>query len=444
MYRDRDSADGLTVTTGRPAWHKNEAAGLPVAKGADSPVAPAPALKKPETARPAGPIAAPEGGAVAPEGGARADEAVAPATKPKPKPGLRRKVVAAVALLAVLAGGGWYGHYYWTAGRYLVSTDDAYVGAKNTTLAAKVSGYVEAVVVDDNAHVHAGDVIAKIDDGDYRLAVDSARGKVTTQQATIERIGKQIEAQRAAIDQARAQLASTEAAATRAELELARQQALAARDYASKQALEAAQAGKAQTAASVQGAQAAVEAAEANTQVLQAQQEEAARTLKELNIALAKAERDLSFTVIKAPMDGVVGNRAMQVGDYVQPGQRLASLVPLGAVYVDANFKETQLGKIQPGQPVKIALDSLGGQKIDGTVVSVAPASGSVFSLLPPDNATGNFTKIVQRVPVRIEVPFELAEKGVLRPGTSVIVSVDTRPGAVASVPVRTAANRAR
>ena len=442
MYRDRDAADGLTPTTGRPAWHKNVSAGLPAAKGADSPVAPAPALKKPETARPAGPIVAPEGGAVAQAGGARAEASVAPATKRKL--GLRRKVVAAAALLAVLAGGGWYGHYYWTAGRYLVSTDDAYVGAKNTTLAAKVSGYVEAVVVDDNAHVHTGDVIAKIDDGDYRLAVDSARGKVMTQQATIERIGKQIEAQRAAIDQAKAQLASAGAAATRAELELARQQALAARDYASKQALEAAQAGKAQTAASVQGAQAAVEAAEANTQVLQAQQEEAARTLKELNTALAKAERDLSFTVIKAPMDGVVGNRAMQVGDYVQPGQRLASLVPLGAVYVDANFKETQLGRIQPGQPVKIALDALGGRKIDGTVVSVAPASGSVFSLLPPDNATGNFTKIVQRVPVRIEVPFELAEKGVLRPGMSVIVDVDTRPGAVASVPVRTAANRAR
>ena len=174
-------------------------------------------------------------------------------------------------------------------------------------------------------------------------------------------------------------------------------------------------------------------------QVLKAQQEEAARTLKELNIALAKAERDLSFTVIKAPMDGVIGNRAMQVGDYVQPGQRLASLVPLEAVYVDANFKETQLAKLKPGQPVKIAVDSMGGQQIDGTVVSVAPASGSVFSLLPPDNATGNFTKIVQRVPVRIQVPGELAEKGVLRPGTSVVVNVDTKPGAVANVPVRTA-----
>ena len=345
------------------------------------------------------------------------------------------------ALIAALAGGGWYGNYYWTAGRYLVSTDDAYVGAKNTTLAAKVSGYVEAVTVDDNAQVHAGDVIAKIDDGDYRLAVDSARGKVVTQQATIERIGKQVDAQQAAIDQAKAQLTSAQAGATRADLELARQQSLAARDYASKQALETTQANKDQSRAAVAGAQAAVEAAQANVAVLKAQQEEAARSQKELETSLAKAERDLSFTVIRAPMDGVVGNRAMQVGDYVQPGQRLASLVPLDAVYVDANFKETQLARLKPGQPVKIAVDAFGGDKIDGTVVSVAPASGSVFSLLPPDNATGNFTKVVQRVPVRIQVPLELAAKGALRPGTSVVVSIDTKPGAVAAEPVRTASN---
>src|SRR6185503_18069646 len=196
--------------------------------------------------------------------------------------------------------------------------------------------------------------------------------------------------------------------------------------------------------AAVQGAQAAVEAAEANVGVLKAQQEEAARTLKELNTALAKAERDLSFTVVKAPIDGAIGNRAMQVGDYVQPGQRLASLVPREAVYVDANFKETQLGRLKAGQPVQIAVDSMGGAKVDGTVVSVAPASGSVFSLLPPDNATGNFTKIVQRLAVRIQVPSDLAEQGVLRPGMSVVVNVDTKPGAVASVPVRTAASGVR
>jgi membrane fusion protein (multidrug efflux system) len=415
MYRDRESDEGLTVTTGRPAWQKKE--------GADTPVAPAPANREPDTARPAGPIVVRE-----PE-----------AAEAKPKRHLNRKVLAAAGLLAVLGVGGWYGHYWWTAGRYLVSTDDAYVGAKNTTLSAKVSGYVSFVMVEDNAPVRAGDVIAKIDDGDYALAVESARGKAVTQQATIERIGKQVAAQQAAIDQAKAQLASAQAGATRAELELARQQSLAAREYASKQALETAQANKLQTAAAVQGAQAAVEAAEANAQVLKAQQEEATRTLKELNTALAMAERNLSFTVIKAPMDGVVGNRAMQVGDYVQPGQRLASLVPLDAVYVDANFKETQLGKLRPGQPVRIAVDSMGGEKFDGTVVSVAPASGSVFSLLPPDNATGNFTKIVQRLPVRIQVPGALADQGVLRPGMSVVVNVDTKPGAVASVPIRTA-----
>jgi membrane fusion protein, multidrug efflux system len=437
MYRDSELAGGLTAS-GRPAWQKEEApmpaakAANSAAKGPDSPVGPAP-VRAPETARPVGPIPAAPSAAVV----------VEPAP-PNGKRGLSRKAIAAVALAAVLAGGGWYGQYYWTAGRYLVSTDDAYVGAKNTTLAAKVSGYIEAVTVDDNAHVRAGDVIAKIDDGDYRLAVDAARGKVVTQQATIERIGKQVEMQQAAIDQARAQLVSAQAGATRAELELARQQSLAARDYASKQALEAAQANKDQTRAAVQGAQAAVEAAEANVGVLKAQQEEAARTLKELNTTLDKAQRDLSFTVIRAPMDGVIGNRAMQVGDYVQPGQRLASLVPLDAVYVDANFKETQLGRIKPGQPVKIAVDALGGDKIDGTVVSVAPASGSVFSLLPPDNATGNFTKIVQRVPVRIQVPLELAEKGALRPGTSVVVSVDTKPGAVAAEPVRTASSALR
>jgi len=202
MFRDRDSADGLTVVTGRPAWQKEAA--TPAAKavtpatktGADSPVAPTPAIQEPDTARPAGPLPASQGIAVA------AEPAAASA---KPKRSLGRKAIAAAALLAALGLGGWYGHYYWTAGRYLVSTDDAYVGAKNTTLAAKVSGYVEAVTVEDNAHVRAGDVIAKIEDGDYRLAVDSARGKVTTQQATIDRIGKQVQAQQATIDQAKAQ-----------------------------------------------------------------------------------------------------------------------------------------------------------------------------------------------------------------------------------------------
>ncbi|MGA7454997.1 MAG: HlyD family secretion protein [Rhodoplanes sp.] len=350
----------------------------------------------------------------------------------KPRWHAARRVALVLGILLILAGGAWYGHYWWTTGRYLVSTDDAYVGAKSATLSAKVTGYVAEVAVDDNAHVREGDVIARIDDGDYQLAVQTARDNIATQQATVDRIGEQIIAQQAAVDQAKAQLASAQAGAKRAELELKRQQDLAARDFASRQTLEQAQANRDQGNAGVQAAQAALAAAKANVDVLKAQQVEATRTLKQLQTALAKAERDLSFTVIRAPFDGVIGNRAIQVGDLVQPGQRLASLVPLDAVYIDANFKETQLADLQPGQPVEIAVDAYSDHKLKGEVVSVAPASGSVFSLLPPDNATGNFTKIVQRLPVRIEVPAAVAEQGLLRPGMSVVVSVDTKPGAVA------------
>ena len=338
--------------------------------------------------------------------------------------------LAALGLLAAIGVGAYYGHYWWTAGRYLVSTDDAYVGAKSATLSPKVSGYVSDIIVADNTRVASGDVIARIDDGDYQLAVQTARDQIAVQHATIERLGQQTAAQEAAVDQAKAQLASAKAGATRADLELKRQQDLAARQVSSQQLLEQARAGYDQAVASVKASEAAIEAATANVGVLKSQQEEARRTLKQFETSLAKAERDLSFTLIRAPFDGVIGNRAVQVGDYVQPTQRLASLVPLDAVYIDANFKETQLAKVHPGQPVSISVDAFPDRKIEGRVASVAPASGSVFSLLPPDNATGNFTKIVQRLPVRILVPAAVAEQSLLRPGMSVVVSVNTKPGA--------------
>jgi membrane fusion protein, multidrug efflux system len=341
-----------------------------------------------------------------------------------------RTVVLAGAVVAALAAAAYYGDYWWTVGRFQVSTDDAYVGAKSTTLAAKIPGYIAALEVDDNQRVRAGDVIARIDDGDYQLAVTTARDRVATQQATIERIAKQVAAQAAAVDQAKAQVASAQAGATRMQLELARQQALATREFASRQTLEQAQANRDQALAAVDSAQAALQSAAANVDVLKYQQKEAARTLKELETALAKAERDLSFAVIRAPFDGVVGNRAVQTGDYVQPGQRLASLVPLDGVYIDANFKETQLARLRPGQPASISVDAVPDRKFAGTVVSFAPASGSVFTLLPPDNATGNFTKIVQRIPVRVRVPADVAGEEVLRPGMSVVVSIDTKAGA--------------
>jgi membrane fusion protein (multidrug efflux system) len=355
-------------------------------------------------------------------------EAVRGPSPDKPRRTLRGKLVLLATAAAVVIGiGGWYGEHWWTSGRFMISTDDAYVRAHNTTLAAKVSGYLVSIPVNDNARVRAGDVIATIDDGDYRLAVDAARDKVATQQATVDRFGRQVMAQDANIAQAKAQFVSSQAAAKKNQSEFERQQALAARAYASRQALEQAEANRDQSAAAVQSAQASVDAAEANLDVLKAQQQEAARALDELRTAQAKAERDLSFTIIRAPVDGVFGNRAVQTGDFVQTGQRIASLVPLDDVYVDANFKETQLARLQPGQAVSINVDALPGQTIPGTVASLSPASGSVFSLLPPDNATGNFTKIVQRLPVRIEVPTDVTAQRLLRPGMSVVVSVDTK-----------------
>jgi len=350
----------------------------------------------------------------------------------------RRRILALIAVVAALGAAGWFGFDYVTVGRFLVSTDDAYVQAYNTTLAAKVPGYVASVPVTDNTPVHAGDVIATIDDGDYRLAVDSAREKVATQEATVARMAHQIVAQEAAVVQARTQLAAAQAAATRAELELTRQTALVARDASSRQLLEQAQANRDQAVAAVQGAQAAIDSAAANVDVLKGQRNEAISTLGELKTALAKAERDLSFTVIRAPIDGVIGNRAVQTGDYVQTGQRLASVVPLDDVYVTANFKETQVARLRPGQTASIAVDALPDHTLQGTVESFSPASGAVFSLLPPDNATGNFTKIVQRLPVRIRVPADVAREGWLRPGMSVVVSVNTKPAA--NGPAQTAA----
>jgi membrane fusion protein (multidrug efflux system) len=340
----------------------------------------------------------------------------------------RKAAMIGAAAVVALAAGGWYGTHWLTTGRFIVSTDDAYVRADATTLAAKVAGYVSAIGIADNTYVRTGDVIARIDDGDYRLAVDSARDKLATQESTVARIGKQIEAQQASVEQAKAQVASAQAVQTRTASELQRQKELAAKEFASRQTLEQAQSNRDQAIASVQSAQAALDSAIANVDVLTAQQQEATRQQQELRTALAKAERDLSFTVIRAPVDGMIGNRAMRVGDFVQTGQRLASLVPLADVYVDANFKETQLARLKPGQPVQVNVDALPDQKIEGTVASVSPASGSMFSLLPPDNATGNFTKIVQRVAVRIHLPDEVTAQRLLRPGMSVVVDVNTKP----------------
>jgi membrane fusion protein (multidrug efflux system) len=374
----------------------------PAARGAPT----APAVKKPATDAPA-----------------------TAATVAAAKSGKRKFVLMGIVSLLALAMLS-YGGYYTLVGRFYVSTDDAYVRANNTLLGARVSGHIAAIVPGDNVLVRAGEVIFQIDDGDYRIAVDAARSRIATQQATIDRIGRQITAMESAAEQMKAQLASAEANQKRADLDFDRQQALSTKGFASRATFEQSQAGRDQGAAAVQSAQAAYNASRDSVEVTKAQQDEARAQLAELQTALAKAQRDLDFTYVRAPVDGTFSNRLVNQGDFIQAGQRLGNVVPLNDVFIDANFKETQLKRIRPGQPVTIKVDAYGQRKFAGVVDSISPAAGAVFTLLPPDNATGNFTKIVQRLPVRVRVPKDVAKQNLLRAGMSVYATVDTREGA--------------
>jgi membrane fusion protein, multidrug efflux system len=346
---------------------------------------------------------------------------------PPKKSGGRKRLILLAILVLIGSGAAYKGYDWYTRARFLVSTDDAYVKADTAVIAAKVAGYVAAVPVTDNQAVRIGDLLATIDNGDYRLAVDAARRKVETQNSTIERIAAQVAAQNPVIEQARAQLTSAEADAIRAAAEFERATNLLRTFNATPQRVEQARADRDRTTAAVASARAAISGANATLAVLQAQKAEAESTRAELQTALDRAERDFSFTEVKAPFDGVIGNKAVQPGQYVQTGTRLLALVPLDSAYVEANFKETQLGALKAGQRASISVDAYSDRPIEGIVESFAPASGSQFSLLPPENATGNFTKIVQRVPVRIKVPPEVARAGHLRPGLSVVVEVHIR-----------------
>ncbi|WP_298371945.1 HlyD family secretion protein [uncultured Bradyrhizobium sp.] len=360
---------------------------------------------------------------------ASAPEKAASPAAAAPKSGKRKFVMMGVVGLLALAAAS-YAAYYLMVGRFYVSTDDAYVRANNTMLGARVAGHIAAILPGDNALVRAGDVIFRIDDGDYRIAVDAARTRIGTQQATIERIGRQVAAAVSSVEQAQAQLVSAQAGLKRADLDFDRQQALSTKGFASRATFEVSEAGRDQGAAAVRSAQAAYDAAKDNVEVTKAQQAEARAQLAELQTQLARAERDLDFTKVRAPVDGTFSNRLVNTGDYINVGQRLGNVVPLDGVFIDANYKETQLKRIRTGQRVTIKVDAYGFRKFTGIVDSISPAAGSVFTLLPPDNATGNFTKIVQRLPVRIRVPNSVAKQGMLRAGMSVYTTVDTREGA--------------
>jgi membrane fusion protein, multidrug efflux system len=384
---------------------------------AEREILPAPATRTEITARPA----QPRGELVS----APASEILPPLPQAKPHR-LRRLLLVGASVLA-LAGATYFGWNYWTVGRFQVSTDDAYVKADNTTIAPKVSGYIGEVPVGDNEPVKAGQVLARIDDRDFRVAVDQAKADVQAAKAAVANKEASFSAQQAVIDAGKATIALDQADLTFAEQEDKRYAQLGTTGYGSIQNAQKAASRVAVARATVARDTASLTNATRQLDVLKAELAQAQATLARNEALLRQAELNLSYTTIVAPVDGVVGNRTLRVGQYVQAGTQLMAVVPLGATYIIANYKETQLTDVRPGQPATVEVDTLPGVTFTGRVDSIAPASGQEFALLPPDNATGNFTKVVQRIPVKITLdPGEpLAEE--LRPGMSVVPTIDTK-----------------
>ncbi|MDK4741816.1 HlyD family secretion protein [Rhizobium sp. CNPSo 3464] len=350
------------------------------------------------------------------------------AETPKSKSGgkIVKRTIIAAALLAGAAFTGDYGYHYWTTGRFIESTDDAYVKADYTTIAPKISGYIAEVLVNDNDHVKAGQVLARVDNRDYRAALTQAQADVKAAGAAITNLDAQIALQQSVIDQAKATIVASQASLTFAEADAQRSQNLIRNGAGTTQRAEQSQSARDQAAANLQRDQAALVAEQKKIAVLQTQHDQAVAQRDRSAAAAHQAELNLSYTEIVAPVDGTVGARTLRVGQFVTAGTQLMAVVPLNAVYVVANFKETQLTYVRPGQPVDIKVDSFPDAAIKGHVDSVSPASGLEFSLLPPDNATGNFTKIVQRIPVKITLD-DASLAGLLRSGMSVEPEIDTK-----------------
>jgi membrane fusion protein (multidrug efflux system) len=362
------------------------------------------------------------------------------ATVSRRKAPLRRSALGALAVVG-LAAAGYYGTTYWQTGRFLVATDDAYVAADNTLIAPRVSGYISQVLVSDNQSVKSGQVLARIDDRDFQTALREAIADEQTAGSEIHAIDAQLTLQTSTIEQANQQMASAEAALQFAQQEHARYDTLFRSGSGTTQSAQQTASLLMQRAAGLQQARAGLAAAKAQVEVLQASRVKATSQLEHYRAAAEQARLNLGYTTITAPNDGTVGARTLRVGQYVQAGTSLMAVVPLDAVYIVANFKETQLTDVHPGQPVEIAVDTFPDMQIRGHVDSVAPATGLQFALLPPDNATGNFTKIVQRLPVKIVLDHDasghVADAGLLRPGMSVEPTINTKERASATVASR-------
>ena len=338
----------------------------------------------------------------------------------------RLSVIRAIAgvLLSTAAAGA--GYLYWDHSRHFETTDDAFIAARQFSIAPKVTGYLAAVPVGDNQHVVAGDVLARVDDRDYRVALTQAQAQVAGARASIENIDAQIKVQDAQIVSAEAQLDQAQAGLVFAQQQATRYQDLMKTGSGTVQNAQQYDSQLRQQQATVTSAQAALEVAKRQVESLKAQRASAVATLAQSQAQLDQAELNLSYTTVKAAQAGRVANLTGAVGQYAQAGTAVATLVP-DLVWVTANFKESQLNEMRPGQPVALAIDAYPGRKIHGSVASIQPGSGTAFSLLPAQNATGNYVKIVQRVPVKIVLDNPPSDVAV-GPGMSVVPTVRVNP----------------
>ena len=338
---------------------------------------------------------------------------------------MRRILFTAIAALLGLAAVG-YAVYYFTTGRYIQSTDNAYVEADIAVIAPKVAGYVLSVPVGDNQAVKAGDALLVIDPSDYKAALAKAEAEVSRQRGGIDTARATAAAGGSQVGEARAQLIAAQAERVRAEADVERYGVLRRQGWVSKAALDVKVSDAASRAAVVEQMRAAITAAQSSERAANSSTGGARAQLQGAQAAADAARLDLGNTVLRSPVDGVVGNRTVRVGQYARTGQQLMVIVPVKQVYVVANFKETQVGKMHPGMPVELKVDAYRGDVVRGRIVSLSPAAGSRFSVLPPENATGNFTKIVQRVPVKVALVGTPAGLRLV-PGMSVEASVDVR-----------------
>jgi membrane fusion protein (multidrug efflux system) len=344
----------------------------------------------------------------------------------KSRPFKLKYLLLAGGVIATLAAGTWYGREWWTTGRFIETTDDAYVGGNVTPIAPHVDGFISQILVGDNARIHAGDVLMRIDPSDTKATLAHDAAVLGARLAAAASLRAQIDLQQSTIHQQDADLVAKTAHASFAAQDSVRYASLALTSAGSRQDAQRTASLDQEAKSAVVAAAAGLEAARQKLKVLEAQIAEADADVAQARADLETARLNLGYTEIRSPIDGVVGNRSAEVGAYVKPGTYLISITPSRGLWVDANYKEDQLTHMVPGQPADVTADVLPGHVFHGHVASFSPGTGAVFSIIPPENATGNFTKIVQRVPVRVLLDSDDTSLAMLRPGLSMTVSVDT------------------